>query len=64
MSSEVLTNIAAQFKDVEVQIKEAEDLIKAMQDAGEDVMQMKADLGALKIRKDKWQRMLAARGLK
>ena len=63
MATDVLKNIAAQFADVEEQIKEAEDLLKAMQDAGEDVTTMKADLGALKMRRDKWVRMLSARGL-
>ncbi len=64
MATDVLRDIAAQFGDVEEQVKQAEELLKAMQDAGEDVVQMKADLSALKLRKDKWQRMLAARGLK
>ncbi len=63
MASEVLSNIAAQFNDVEKQVAEAEDLIKAMADAGEDVTAMKADLLSLKTRKDKWVRMLSARGL-
>lgn len=63
MSNEVLSNIASQFGDVEKQIVEAENLIKAMEDAGENVTTLKAELSALKMRKDKWQRMLSARGL-
>ena len=63
MASEVLKQIASQFGDVEEQIKEAEELLKAMGDAGEDITTMRADISALKLRRDKWVRMLAARGL-
>ena len=63
MPSEVLKNIAADFKRVNPAIKEAEELIQAMKDAGEETAGMEAELRKLKMRKDKWQRMLKARGL-
>jgi len=63
MPSEVLKNIAADFKRVNPAIKEAEELIQAMKDAGEETSSMEAELRKLKMRKDKWQRMLKARGL-
>lgn len=63
MPSEVLKNIAADFKRVNPAIKEAEELIQAMKEAGEETSGMEAELRKLKMRKDKWQRMLKARGL-
>lgn len=63
MPSEVLQQIAQDFKDIEPQIKEAEELIQAMKEAGETTTDMEAQLRALKQRKLKWERMLKARGL-
>ena len=62
MASEILRGIAADIKDVQVAIDEAEDLIAAMKEAGETVTEMEAELRDLKIRKTKWERMLTARG--
>ena len=63
MASEVLKNIALDFKRVDPAIKEAEELISAMKDAGEETSKMEAELRKLVMRKDKWTRMLKARGL-
>jgi len=63
MASEVLKNVAADFKRVDPAILEAEELIAAMKEAGEDTVTMEAELRKLKIRKTKWERMLKARGL-
>ncbi len=63
MPSQVLKDIALDFARVEPAINEAEELITAMREAGEDTAQMEADLRALKLRKGKWERMLKARGL-
>lgn len=63
MTSQVLRDIASDFKRVDPAIKEAEELISAMREAGEDTTQMEADLRGLKLRKGKWERMLKARGL-
>lgn len=63
MSSEVLKTIAGDFKKVDPAIEEAEELITAMREAGEDVVSMEAELRVLKTRKTKWTRMLKARGL-
>jgi hypothetical protein len=63
MPSQVLIDIASDFKRVEPAIEEAEELIKAMREAGEDTTTMEAELRTLKIRKGKWERMLKARGL-
>lgn len=63
MPSEVLKNIAEDFKKVEPAIAEAQELIDAMKEAGEDTATMEAELRVLKTRKTKWERMLKARGL-
>lgn len=63
MPSQVLKDIASDFARVEPAIQEADELIKAMREAGEDTTQMEADLRSLKLRKGKWERMLKARGL-
>lgn len=63
MASQVLKDIASDFKRVDPAIKEAEELIGAMREAGEETATMEADLRTLKMRKAKWERMLKARGL-
>lgn len=63
MPSEVLKNIAEDFKRVDPAIAEAEELILAMREAGEETATMEAELRTLKTRKTKWERMLKARGL-
>ena len=63
MTSQVLRDIASDFARIEPAIAEAEELIAAMREAGEETASMEADLRALKLRKGKWQRMLKARGL-
>lgn len=64
MASQVLKDIASDFARVNPAILEAEELISAMREAGEDTATMEADLRTLKLRKTKWERMLKARGLK
>lgn len=63
MTSEVLKNIAGDFSRIDPAISEAEELIKALKDAGEETASMEAELRKLLMRKDKWSRMLKARGL-
>ena len=63
MASEVLKNVAEGLKSVDVQIAEAHELISALKEAGENTMQLETDLRALVIRKDRWVKMLKARGL-
>lgn len=63
MAQETLKQVAEDFKKVDPAILEAEDLISAMKEAGEPTSQQESDLRKLKIRRDKWARMLKARGL-
>jgi len=63
MPSEVLKNIAEDFKKIDPAVNEAQELIDAMREAGEETAEMEAELRTLKTRKVKWERMLKARGL-
>ena len=63
MASEILKTIASDIKDIDGIIEEAEELISAMKEAGEETHDQVASLQLLKVRKAKWQRMLQARGL-
>lgn len=63
MPSQVLKDIAEDFAKVEPAIEEAQELIDALREAGEDTTKMEAELRSLKTRKTKWERMLKNRGL-
>jgi len=63
VASEILKTIASDIKDIDGIIEEAEELISAMKEAGEETHDQVASLQLLKVRKAKWQRMLQARGL-
>lgn len=62
MPNQVLEEIAGTIKDLDKQIDEAQELLNALSEAGEDVTLIKADLSKLRVRKNKWERMLKARG--
>ncbi|MBA7570546.1 hypothetical protein ES708_12298 [subsurface metagenome] len=63
MANEILEGISQDIKEVDVALIEAEDLIAAMKEAGEDVSKLETDVRDLKMRKVKWDRMLKARGI-
>ena len=63
MASEVLKGVADDILAINNQISEAEELISAMKEAGEDTAALEADLNTLRIRKNKWERMLRNRGV-
>lgn len=63
MANEILAGIAEDMKAVNVAIKEADDLVDAMKEAGESVTDLETELRSLKIRKVKWQKMLESRGI-
>ncbi|MBA7534491.1 hypothetical protein ES705_26739 [subsurface metagenome] len=63
MANEILEGISQDIKEVDVALVEAEDLIAAMKEAGEDVSKLETDVRDLKMRKVKWDRMLKARGI-
>lgn len=63
MANPILESISKDIQEVEAIIEQAEELISAAKEAGEDTKEMEAEMMLLKIRKTKWQRMLSARGL-
>ena len=60
--NEVLKSVAADIANINIMIRNAEELIAALREAGETVTDQEAALRTLKIRKEKWERMLQARG--
>lgn len=62
MANEMLKSIAEDFKSIDPKIAEAKELIAALREAGESTAQLEADLRALELRRDKWGKMLRARG--
>ena len=64
MANEILQSIADDIKKMDAQIAEAEELMRVMIEVGEDVQSVSAQLKSLKIKKQKWQDMLAKRGIK
>ena len=63
MANEILSGIAADMKEVDVAVHEAEDLLEAMKEAGESVTELETELRTLKLRKNKWENMLKSRGI-
>ena len=63
MPDEVLKSIAEDITRVDEQITRATDLISAMKEAGEDTATLEADLRTQIARKNRWERMLTARGV-
>jgi len=63
MPNQILETIATDIKEVDSLVIEAEELISAAKEAGEDTKEQEAAMMLLKVRKMKWQRMLQNRGL-
>ena len=63
MSNEILQGAAQDLLEADSSIANAEELISAMKEAGEDVSELEANLRSVKMRKTKWERMLKARGI-
>lgn len=63
MPNQILETIAKDIHEVDSIVEEAEELISAAKEAGEDTKEQEAAMMLLKVRKMKWQRMLQNRGL-
>ncbi len=63
MPNPILESIAQDIQKVNELIEQANELISAARDAGEDVHEMEAEMRVLELRKLKWERMLSTRGL-
>ena len=64
MSDAILRGVSADIKSAREKVKDAEELIEAMKEAGEDASELERNLRDLKLRMVKWERMLEARGIK
>lgn len=63
MANEVLQGIADDISKISESIKQGDELISAAKEAGEDVSGLASDLSQLKIRRERWVRMLKGRGI-
>lgn len=63
MASKVLEEIAKTILKVGSQIEEAEELVSALEEAGESVLEQKQKIHNLCVRREKWVVMLKARGI-
>lgn len=63
MSNKILEGIAEDIKGVEGALAEARELVSAMKEAGEDVSKWETEIRSLEMRKVKWEKMLAGRGI-
>lgn len=63
MANPVLEGIGRDITQINKNIEEAEEIIQAMKEAGEDTATLEQDLKTLRIRKGKWEQMLINRGI-
>ena len=63
MPDPVLESVAEDLKVMSTELDRAKSLITVLKEAGEDTVKIESDIRALEIRKKKWERVLAARGL-
>ena len=63
MANEILSRIKVDVDKVNTALIEAQELISALKEAGEDVSTMEMDIRDLERRKMKWEKMLQARGI-
>jgi predicted nuclease with TOPRIM domain len=64
MAQEVFRRIAEDLKGIDKRFEEAEDLIKALEEAGEDVTQLREEFRTLKAQAERWKAVLKARGIR
>ena len=62
MANETLKAIGEDINKITESIAEAEELVSAMKEAGEETATLEQDLRTLRVRKEKWERMLKNRG--
>jgi len=63
MANGVLQGIAENIKDIKVKLQNAKELVSALQDAGENVVEVQQQLHNLEQRRLKWEGMLKNRGV-
>ena len=62
MANETLKAIGEDINKITESIAEAEELVSALKEAGEETATLESELRTLKVRKGKWERMLRNRG--
>ena len=62
MNAEPLAQIAENLKLINVRMAYGQELIEAMREAGEDVVELDTSMRELNRRKLRWEGMLRARG--
>ncbi len=63
MANPVLESVAEDLKTITANLEQAEDLVSVMKEAGEPTQKLEQDIRQLKIRKEKWERVLNSRGI-
>jgi len=60
---ELFTDTAARLSEVKTGITAAQEVIKALKEAGEDTKEQEKTLRELQTRYDRWKAMLSKRGI-
>jgi len=63
MENEILNGVAKDMEQVTKRLVQAQDLVDALKEAGEDTSKMESDMRLLQMRKGKWETMLKNRGV-
>jgi len=63
MENEILNGVAKDMEQVTKRLVQAQDLVNALKEAGEDTSKMESDMRLLQMRKGKWENMLKNRGV-
>jgi len=63
MENEILNGVAKDMEQVTKRLVQAQDLVDALKEAGEDTSKMESDMRLLQMRKGKWENMLKNRGI-
>lgn len=60
--NEILQGTADDLKEIQERIKDAEELIKVLREAGQDTIKVESDLKQAKIQYERWRKTLENRG--
>lgn len=62
MDQEIIKGLVRDLAEVESKVTEAQEVINILKEAGEQTADLEAQLRGLVTRRNKWQRVLKARG--
>lgn len=63
MANPILDTVARNINEITQKIEDAQELLNAMKEAGEEVFEYEQQLQQLRIKREKWSNMLKARGI-